>query len=158
MSGLNKVMLIGNVGKDPEVRRLNSGDPVVSFSLATSETWRDKSTGERMERTEWHNIVIFNEGLCKIAEEYVKKGSKLFVEGKMQTRKWQDQSGADRYTTEIVLQKYQGMLVLLSDRSAGASEPDHRRLERPREDDLRGAHARPRSRESGPIIDDDIPF
>ncbi len=100
---VNKVILVGNLGKDPEVRRLNSGDPVVSFSLATSETWRDKTSGERKERTEWHNIVIFNENLAKVAEQYCKKGTKVYVEGQLQTRKWQDQSGADRYTTEIVL-------------------------------------------------------
>ena len=120
MSSVNKAILVGSVGKDPEVRRTNSGDPIVSFSLATSENWRDKTSGERKERTTWHNVVIFNEGLAKIAESYVKKGSKLYIEGAIQTRKWQDQSGADRYTTEIVLQKYQGTLVLLSERSASA--------------------------------------
>ena len=101
---VNKVILVGNLGKDPEVRRLNSGDQVVSFSVATSETWRDKNSGERKERTEWHNIVIFNEPLGKVAEQYCKKGTKVYLEGQLQTRKWQDQSGADRYTTEVVLQ------------------------------------------------------
>ena len=110
---VNKVILIGNLGKDPEVRRLNSGDQVVSFSLATSETWRDKTSGERKERTEWHNIVIFNENLGKIAEQYCKKGSKVYIEGQLQTRKWQDQSGADKYTTEVVLQRFRGELTLL---------------------------------------------
>ena len=110
---INKVILIGNLGKDPEVRRLNSGDPVVSFTLATNETWRDKTTGERKERTEWHNIVIFNENLGKIAEQYCKKGTKVYLEGQIQTRKWQDQSGADRYTTEIVLTRFRGELQLL---------------------------------------------
>ena len=110
---VNKAILIGNLGKDPEVRRLNSGDQVVSFSLATSETWRDKTSGERKERTEWHNVVIFNENLGKIAEQYCKKGSKIYIEGQIQTRKWQDQSGADRYTTEIVLQRFRGELTLL---------------------------------------------
>jgi len=157
MSGsVNKVILVGSVGKDPEIRRLNNGDPVVSFSLATSDTWRDKESGERKERTAWHNVVIFHEGLCKIAESYVKKGSKLYVEGAMQTRKWQDQSGADRYTTEVVLQKYQGTLVLLSERSAVGDQ--RQQPSRSREDDLRGSHARlPDRRESSPI-DDDIPF
>ena len=116
---VNKVILIGNLGKDPEVRRLNSGDQVVSFSLATSETWRDKTSGERKERTEWHNIVIFNENLGKIAEQYCKKGSKVYIEGQMQTRKWQDQSGADNYTTEIVLQRFRGELTLLDSRGGG---------------------------------------
>ncbi|RBP17718.1 single-strand binding protein [Roseiarcus fermentans] len=116
---VNKVILVGNLGKDPEVRRLNSGDPVVSFSLATSESWRDKTSGERKERTEWHNIVIFNENLGKIAEQYCKKGAKVYIEGQLQTRKWQDQNGADRYTTEIVLTKFRGELTLLDSRSGG---------------------------------------
>ncbi len=110
---VNKVILIGNLGKDPDVRRLNSGDPVVSFPIATSETWRDKTSGERKERTEWHNIVIFNENLAKVAEQYCKKGTKVYVEGQLQTRKWQDQSGNDRYTTEIVLTRFRGELQLL---------------------------------------------
>ena len=110
---VNKVILIGNLGKDPDVRRLNSGDQVVSFSVATSETWRDKASGARKERTEWHNVVIFNENLGKVAEQYCKKGSKVYLEGQLQTRKWQDQSGADRYTTEVVLQRFRGELQLL---------------------------------------------
>ncbi len=116
---VNKVILIGNLGKDPEVRRLNSGDQVVSFSLATSKSWRDKTSGERKERTEWHNIVIFNENLGKIAEQYCKKGAKIYIEGQIQTRKWQDQNGADRYTTEIVLQRFRGELTLLNSRGGG---------------------------------------
>lgn len=119
---VNKVILIGNLGKDPEVRRLNSGKPVVSFSVATSESWRDKSSGERQSKTEWHNVVIFNEGLAKIAEQYLKKGSKVYVEGQLQTRKWQDQSGNDRYSTEIVLQNFRGELTLLGDKSEGGGE------------------------------------
>src|SRR5208337_3356413 len=115
---VNKVMLIGNLGKDPKVSRLNSGDQVVSFPLATSESWRDKNTGERKEKTEWHNVVIFNENLGKIVEQYCKKGSKVFIEGQLQTRKWQDQSGQDRYTTEVVLQRFRGELTLL-DRAGG---------------------------------------
>ena len=110
---INKVILIGNLGKDPEVRRLNSGDQVVSFPVATSETWRDKNSGERKERTEWHNVVIFNENLGKVAEQYCKKGTKVYLEGQLQTRKWQDQSGNDRYTTEVVLQRFRGELQLL---------------------------------------------
>ena len=116
---VNKVILVGNLGKDPEVRRLNSGDPVVSFSVATSESWRDKTTGERKERTEWHNIVIFNENLGRIAEQYCKKGTKVYLEGQLQTRKWQDQSGNDRYTTEIVLTRFRGELQLLNSRGGG---------------------------------------
>ena len=121
---VNKVILIGNLGKDPEVRRLNSGDQVVNFSLATSETWRDKTSGERKERTEWHNIVIFNENLGKIAEQYCKKGTKIYIEGQIQTRKWQDQNGADRYTTEIVLQRFRGELTLLDSRGGGSEGRD----------------------------------
>ena len=115
---VNKVILVGNLGKDPEVRRLNSGDQVVNFSVATSETWRDKTSGERKERTEWHNVVIFNENLGKVAEQYCKKGTKVYVEGQLQTRKWQDKDGADRYTTEVVLQRFRGELQLLDSRAS----------------------------------------
>jgi len=117
---VNKVILVGNLGRDPEVRRLNSGQPVVNLRVATSESWRDKNTGERQERTEWHNVVIFNENLAKIAEQYLKKGSKVYLEGQLQTRKWQDQSGQDRYTTEVVLQRFRGELTLLDGRGGGA--------------------------------------
>ena len=110
---VNKVILIGNLGRDPEVRRLNSGQSVVNLRVATSESWRDKTSGERQERTEWHNVVIYNENLAKIAEQYLKKGSKVYVEGQLQTRKWQDQSGQDKYTTEVVLQRFRGELTLL---------------------------------------------
>lgn len=113
---LNQCQFIGNLGADPDVRRLQSGDPVVNLRLAVSEKWRDKN-GERKERTEWVTIVIFNEGLCSIAERYLKKGSKIFVSGKQQTRKWQDQNGQDRYSTEVVLQKYRGELTMLDGRS-----------------------------------------
>ncbi len=116
---VNKVILIGNLGKDPKVSRLNSGDQVVSFPLATSESWRDKTTGERKEKTEWHNVVIFNENLGKVVEQYCKKGTKVYVEGQLQTRKWTDQSGAEKYTTEVVLQRFRGELTLLDARGAG---------------------------------------
>lgn len=116
MSGsVNKVTMIGNLGADPEVRRMNSGDPVVNLRIATSESWKDKD-GERQERTTWHQVVIFNEHLAKVAEQYLKKGAKVYIEGQLQTRKWQDQSGNDRYSTEIVLQKYRGELVMLGGR------------------------------------------
>lgn len=118
---LNKVCLIGNLGGDPEIRRTQSGNPVASFSIATSETWRDRSSGERKEKTDWHNVVIWNEGLCKVAEQYLKKGSKVYIEGKLQTRKWQDQAGTDRYTTEVILQ-FNAVLVMLSGRDDGGSE------------------------------------
>ena len=104
---VNKVILIGNLGKDPEVRRMQDGRPIVNLSVATSDTWRDKATGERRERTEWHRVVIFNEGLCRVAEQYLKKGSKVYLEGSLQTRKWQDQSGQDRYTTEVNVDNFQ---------------------------------------------------
>ena len=117
---VNKVILVGNLGKDPEVRRLNSGDAVVSFTLATNETWRDKTTGERKDRTEWHRVVIFNESLCRIAEQYLKKGSKVYLEGSLRTNKWQDQSGQDRYSTEIVLQ-FNGQLTMLDRAGAGGA-------------------------------------
>src|SRR3954471_14493294 len=117
MSGsVNKVILIGNLGRDPEVRRLNSGDSVVSFSIATTESWRDKTTGERKERTEWHNVVIFNENLGKIAEQYCKKGSKVYIEGQLQTREYTDKDGNQRKATEIVLQRFRGELTILSGR------------------------------------------
>jgi single-strand DNA-binding protein len=117
---VNKVILVGNLGKDPEVRKMGSGDPVVSFSIATSESWRDKNSGERKEKTEWHNIVIFNDNLAKVAEQYLKKGMKVYIEGSLQTRKWQDQTGNERYTTEIVLQKFRGELQMLDSRGEGA--------------------------------------
>lgn len=116
---VNKVILVGNLGADPEIRRLNSGDPVVNLRIATSETWRDKNSGERKEKTEWHNVVIFNDNLAKVAEQYLKKGMKVYVEGQLQTRKWQDQSGQDRYTTEVVLQKFRGELQMLDARGQG---------------------------------------
>jgi single-strand DNA-binding protein len=116
---VNKVILVGNLGADPEIRRLNSGDPVVNMRIATSESWRDKMSGERREKTEWHNVVIFNDNLAKVAEQYLKKGMKVYVEGQLQTRKWQDQQGQDRYTTEVVLQKFRGELQMLDARGEG---------------------------------------
>ena len=123
MSGsVNRVILLGNVGKDPEIRRMTSGDPVVTLSLATSDTWKDKSSGERKEKTEWTRCVIFNENLAKIAEQYVKKGSKIYIEGSLQTRKWTDKNGADQYSTEVVLQRFNGTLILLDGKKAEALE------------------------------------
>ena len=116
---VNKVILVGNLGRDPEVRRLGSGEPVVNFSVATSETWRDKASGERKERTEWHNVVIYNENLAKIAEQYLKKGSKVYVEGQLQTRKWTDKDGQEKYSTEVVLQNFRGELTMLDGRNGG---------------------------------------
>jgi single-strand DNA-binding protein len=115
---VNKVTLVGNLGKDPEVRRLNNGDPVVNLSIATSETWRDKQSGERKEKTEWHRVVIFNENIAKVAEQYLKKGSTVYIEGSLQTRKY-EQNGVEKYTTEVVLQKYRGELTMLGGKSDG---------------------------------------
>lgn len=141
---LNRCEFIGNLGRDPEVRRLASGDPVVTLRLAVSEAWKDKATGERKERTEWVQVVIFNEHIAKVAETYLRKGSKVFVAGAMQTRKWQDQSGAEKYTTEIVLQRFRGELTLLDSKSeGGASEP---RQQEP----AKGGYASD--------LDDDVPF
>jgi single-strand DNA-binding protein len=117
---VNKVILVGNLGKDPEMRRTQDGRPIANLRVATTETWRDKSTGERREKTEWHSVVIFNENLCKIAEQYLRKGSKVYIEGQLQTRKWQDQSGQDRYTTEVVLQGFNAQLTMLDGRPGGA--------------------------------------
>jgi single-strand DNA-binding protein len=116
---VNKVILVGNLGADPEIRRLNSGDPVVNLRVATTETWRDRNSGDRQERTEWHRVVIFNDNLAKVAEQYLKKGMKVYVEGQLQTRKWQDQSGQERYSTEVVLQKFRGELQMLDSRGQG---------------------------------------
>ncbi len=116
---VNKVILVGNLGRDPEVRSTQSGSRVANLSLATSETWRDRNSGERRERTEWHRVVIFNDRLVDVAEKYLRKGSKIYIEGQLQTRKWQDQSGQDRYTTEVVLQNFRGELTMLDSRSDG---------------------------------------
>lgn len=116
---VNKVILVGNLGADPDVRSTKDGRPVVNLSVATSESWRDKSSGERREKTEWHRVVIFSEGLCRIAEQYLKKGSKVYLEGQLQTRKWQDDNGNDRYTTEVVLQNYGGVMTMLDTRNSG---------------------------------------
>ena len=118
---VNKVILIGNLGADPEIRRTQDGRPVANLRVATSESWRDKATGERKEKTEWHRVVIFNENLCRIAEQYLKKGSKVFIEGALQTRKWQDQSGQDKYSTEVVLQGFNSQLTMLDRSGGGAS-------------------------------------
>jgi single-strand DNA-binding protein len=117
---VNKVILVGNLGADPEIRRTQDGRPIANLRIATSESWRDRNTGERREKTEWHRVVIFNEGLCKVAESYLRKGSKVYIEGQLQTRKWQDQSGQDRYSTEVVLQGFNSNLTMLDGRGEGA--------------------------------------
>jgi single-strand DNA-binding protein len=142
---VNKVILVGNLGRDPEVRRLNNGEPVVNLRIATSETWKDKATGERKEKTEWHSVVIFNEGIARVAEAYLKKGSKVYIEGQLQTRKWTDQSGVEKYSTEVVLQRFRGELTIL-DNAGERSAPEERQ------------DASAQSGRSLPPIDDDIPF
>jgi len=116
---VNKVILVGNLGKDPEIRRTQDGRPIANLSVATSESWKDKNTGERKEKTEWHRVVIFNEGLCRIAEQYLKKGAKVYLEGQLQTRKWQDKDGNDKYSTEVVLQGFNSSLTMLDGRGGG---------------------------------------
>ncbi len=122
---VNKVILVGNLGRDPEVRRLGNGEPVVNLRIATSETWKDKASGERKEKTEWHNIVIYNENLGRVAEQYLKKGSKVYIEGQLQTRKWTDQQGQEKYSTEVVLQRFRGELTILDSRGGGGASSEY---------------------------------
>ncbi len=149
---VNKVILVGNLGRDPEVRSFPNGGKVVNLRVATSERWRDKQTGENKERTEWHSVAIFNENLGRIAEQYLRKGSKVYLEGQLETRKWQDQSGQDRYTTEVVLRQFRGELTLLDGRGegAGAAGGDY--------DQDRGSAGGGAGRGAPSTIDDEIPF
>ena len=170
---VNKVILVGNLGADPEIRRLNSGEPVVNLRIATSESWRDKTSGERKEKTEWHRVVIFNENIVKVAEQYLKKGSKVYVEGPLQTRKWQDQTGVEKYSTEIVLQKFRGELTMLDARGqgeggqvggyagGGSSRGSDFGQSSPSESFNRGGGSAPRGGGGGGSsreLDDEIPF
>jgi single-strand DNA-binding protein len=160
---VNKVILIGNLGKDPEIRRTQDGRPVANLRIATSESWRDKATGERREKTEWHSVVIFNENLCKIAEQYLKKGSKVFIEGSLQTRKWQGQDGQDRYTTEVVLQGFNGNLTMLDGRSgagAGAGMAENGQADYGGADNGYSGGAKKSAGKGGfdKQLDDEIPF
>ena len=164
MAGVNKVILVGNLGDDPEVRSLNNGGEVVNMRVATSESWKDRD-GNKQERTEWHRVVIFNENLGRVAKSYLRKGSKVYLEGQIQTRKWQDQSGQDRYSTEVVLQRFRGELVLLDSRGGGGGGGGG-------EDygdsfggagDFGGGQSRPAARQPQPAtfdtdLDDDVPF
>jgi single-strand DNA-binding protein len=157
---VNKVILVGNLGKDPEIRRTQDGRPIANLSVATSESWRDKNTGEKKEKTEWHRVVIFNENLCKIVEQYLKKGSKVYLEGALQTRKWQDKDGNDKYSTEVVLQGFNGQLTMLDTRGGGGGGADAG------SDDEFGSPGASVSRERKPAMaaakrgdmDDEIPF
>jgi len=161
---VNKVILIGNLGRDPEVRRTGAGDPVVNFSVATTESWRDKATGERKDRTEWHNVVIFNENLGKIAEQYCKKGSKVYLEGQLQTREYTDRDGNQRKATEVVLQRFRGELTLLDSRGGGREMEDAGDgggFGRSSPMQRSPADRRPATAGGGrmnDVIDDDIPF
>ena len=160
---VNKVILVGNLGKDPEVRRLNSGDPVVNLSIATSENWRDKQTGERKEKTEWHRVVIFNENIAKVAEQYLKKGAKVYIEGQLQTRKYTDQQGQERYSTEVVLQQYRGELTMLDSRGGGggateASESDEFGQSNPLGRTRAAAGAGAKAPAYARDLDDEVPF
>jgi single-strand DNA-binding protein len=143
MSSVNKVIIIGNLGKDPEVRAFQNGDKVANLTIATSETWKDKATGERKERTEWHRVSIFAQGLVGVAENYLKKGAKVYLEGQLETRKWTDPQGQERYTTEVVLRPYNSTLVMLDSKGGGAAPPAQRATTQP-------AYVGP--------DDDDIPF
>ena len=152
-ASVNKVILIGNLGKDPEGRALQSGDRVVNFRLATSESWKDKSTGERKEKVEWHSIVVFNPHLAKVAEDYCKKGTKVYLEGSLQTRKWTDQSGAEKYSTEVVLQRFRGDLTILDGgRRSGDDDGASNR------DSGERSTSKPQAQSSANDIDDDSPF
>jgi single-strand DNA-binding protein len=156
---VNKVILVGNLGKDPEIRTLTSGDRVANLTVATSETWRDKQSGERKEKTEWHRVVIFNDNLSKVAENYLRKGAKVYIEGSLQTRKWTDQSGQEKYSTEVVLQKFRGELTMLDGKGGGSSDDRE-------EGGYSGGGFQPanRAQPSGPRetfsaeLDDEIPF
>ncbi len=177
---VNKVILIGNVGADPEIRRTQDGRPIANLRIATSESWRDRNSGERREKTEWHTVVVFNEGLCKVVEQYVKKGAKLYIEGALQTRKWQDQTGNDRYSTEIVLQGFNSTLTMLDGRgegggdrrgagggndyggsSFGGSAPSYDDYDRPQASSGSGSGSREKAGGGSNFsrdMDDDIPF
>ena len=159
---VNKVILIGNLGADPEIRRTQDGKPIANLRIATSDTWRDKSTGERKEKTEWHRVVIFSEGLCKIAEQYLRKGSKVYLEGALQTRKWTDNAGVEKYSTEVVLQGFNAVLTMLDGKGGGGSAGDEFGGESFGQS---GSSARRQPAMAGggggrmsDIIDDEIPF
>jgi single-strand DNA-binding protein len=146
---VNKVILVGNLGRDPEVRRMTSGEPVVNLSVATSESWRDKASGERKEKTEWHRVVIFNENLAKVAEQYLRKGSKVYIEGQLTTRKWTDKDGQEKYSTEVVVNRFRGELQLLDSRSEGGGGQMAR---------AGSSGEAPGNFDRGGDMDDEIPF
>lgn len=151
---INKVILIGHLGADPEIRTMQNGNKIASLRVATSESWRDKQTGERREKTEWHSVVVFNEHLVKVTEQYLKKGAKVYIEGQLQTRKWQDQNGNDRYTTEIVLQNYRGELQMLDSRSGDSGQSSNQSSQ----PQPRGQSYAEQSGRYSRDLDDDLPF
>lgn len=161
---VNKVILVGNLGRDPEIRAMQNGDRVANLRIATSESWRDPQSGERKDRTEWHSVVIWNQNLVKVAEQYLRKGSKVYVEGQLQTRKWTDQSGQEKYTTEVVLSRFRGELTMLDGRRDGSDSPDMGMSEpggAPSRGPMRSGGGMPRSGGGGgpaSDLDDDIPF
>jgi len=152
---VNKVIIVGNLGRDPEVRTFQNGGRVANLTIATSESWKDKATGERKEKTEWHRVVIFNENLVSVAERYLKKGAKVYIEGQLETRKWQDQSGQDKYSTEVVLRPYRGELTMLDAANKGGSGPSLGSSDFPAGDDPTLTSS---SGKGGSDLDDDIPF
>lgn len=152
---LNQVQIIGNLGADPEIRHTQDGKPIANFSVATSETWKDKNTGEKREKTEWHRVVCFSEGLCGVIESYVKKGSKVFVSGSLQTRKWQDQEGKDRYSTEVVMKGFDAKLVMLDSKGGGGPDPDEQDKQMNYGAGSQGSDYQP---PVGGDMDDEIPF
>ena len=154
---VNKVILVGNLGADPDIRTMQSGSRVANLSIATGESWKDKQTGERKEKTEWHRVVIFNEGLVKITESYLRKGSKVYLEGQLETRKWQDQSGQDKYTTEVVLRPFRGELTMLDSRSEGGSNYNAAPAQQPQAA-MGGGNAQPQMAPPVDDIEDEIPF
>jgi len=158
---VNKVILVGNLGREPEIRTMQDGNKVVNLSIATSESWKDRNTGERREKTEWHRVVIFNENLARVAEQYLRRGSKVYIEGQLQTRKWTDNQGLEKYTTEVVLQRFRGELTMLDSKSGGAggSGPDHGDYSSDYSSesdtsDKGGSHKQSYEKE----LDDDVPF
>jgi single-strand DNA-binding protein len=156
---VNKVIILGNLGKDPETRRTQDGKPICNLTVATSETWRDKSSGERKEKTEWHRVVIFSEPLCKIADQYLKKGSKVYIEGSLQTRKWTDQSGVEKYSSEVVLQVFNSAMTLLDGKASSSSEPGEAPISQRATAKIKGPDPISSGRQSTfPGDDSDIPF
>lgn len=156
-ASVNKVILIGNLGRDPEVRSMANGARVCNLSLATSESWKDKASGERKERTEWHRVTIWNDRLVDVAEKYLKKGAKVYIEGQLETRKWTDQAGQEKYTTEVVLRQFRGELTMLDGRAGGSHEPEDENQDAATYAAASGS-SQPAPKRRADVLDDDIPF